>query len=488
MDQIEIKSCPKCDARNFVAANFCRKCRHEFSAESKKGTNLSPQIIDIAIVETNYVVGSTIHIEWHAENATHFLIDGKNIGQETTVEYKVERHCRIRIEACNSLTSTVKELSIRPQPSPVIRKFKASATKIRQSEAVRISWKIDGAQSAILRTPLRTSIVNPIMSETIVLDHSGTVTLSCATNDPLVFVEENIFIEVVEEVEIVSIESDYPFIIESKPSRIRWAVKNAKKLVLMPMGIDVTNQNEIEVYPSRTTTYRLIASNDHTNVERSIVISVKALPTVDPSIMADIASLSLPSLGKTGLSLLSSDVERLKQFLAGADTNSLRAEVVDAINKIKNRPQMIILHHRNQLRSIFRLINIILLLPLMAVGAAMALKSGWFVEKLVAVIAMVAAATCWTNLRSIVRVSSSVRINWPWLAAAFLLMLIGMIPLSVYLTTFGSFDGLGEIENIIPAALVGLLYTFIFWFEVYHFSQSAAPLASLHSIKEKIHQ
>ena len=149
---------------------------------------------------------------------------------------------------------------------------------------------------------------------------------------------------------------------------------------------------------------------------------------------------------------------------------------------------MIILHHRNQLRSMFRLINIILLLPLMAAGAAMALKSGWFVEKLVAVIAMVAAATCWTNLRATTTVASSIRINRAWIAGAFLLMLIGMIPLAVYLTTIGSFDGSFEFENIIPAALVGLLYTFIFWFEIYHFHQSAAPLASLHSIKEKIHQ
>ena len=63
----EMKKCPECNAENPIAANFCRKCRYEFSEATKNGLSLKPEIKYFRIKELQYVIGSKIYIEWDAE-------------------------------------------------------------------------------------------------------------------------------------------------------------------------------------------------------------------------------------------------------------------------------------------------------------------------------------------------------------------------------------------------------------------------------------
>ena len=52
-----MKKCPECNAENPIAANFCRKCRYEFSEATKNGLSLKPEIKYFRIKELQYVIG-----------------------------------------------------------------------------------------------------------------------------------------------------------------------------------------------------------------------------------------------------------------------------------------------------------------------------------------------------------------------------------------------------------------------------------------------
>lgn len=61
---------------------------------------------------------------------------------------------------------------------------------------------------------------------------------------------------------------------------LHWEVDNADQLILLPDGIDVSDQTQVEVYPDKSTTYRLLASNAAGEIEATAFI-----PLPEPKIV-----------------------------------------------------------------------------------------------------------------------------------------------------------------------------------------------------------
>lgn len=321
------KICPKCNAENPVAANFCRKCRYEFPEATKNGESLEPVIRSFSIDEDRYVVGSTIHLKWHVENATSVMLEDSDVSVYNECEITVEKAVRVQLTAVNDYTQTTKSVAIKPMPLPTIKKFRSNFSNIRSGQLVKISWHIDHTSKIEIRTNDFIREVRPIDSMEIRLSETQDVILRAYSYDPAVYEDRICHIDVLSEVEIISAEADAQFIVESRPVKLRWNIKNADSIMLYPQNIELVGQSEIEVFPRRTTTYRLIASNLISQREVSISVGVQPLPQIDTKLLADLETIKLPEINQVNLSAASS-MEKLSEWMLSSQEPKIESRLM----------------------------------------------------------------------------------------------------------------------------------------------------------------
>lgn len=296
MDNATEKICPKCQTVNPIAANFCRHCRHEFSDASKKGTNLSPIIRDFSIQESAYTIGSIIHVEWITENASHIALNGTDVTHLMKWEMKVERPTVLILSAENEYNSVTQQLKIRPTPLPSIRYFRTSANKIMDGREVKLEWKVDGASRVELISSDGVTDVSDNDAIRITPSKTDTYILQCySIGDETIFIEEEIDIQVIHKVRIEKFETDKEMLVESEKATLKWNVQNASSIEIWPMHTDVTRLRKLQVSPTHTTEYRLIARNELSQEEASLTIVVRQLPKLEMQALNGLADLQLPS-------------------------------------------------------------------------------------------------------------------------------------------------------------------------------------------------
>ena len=303
---MESKVCPKCNADNPIAANFCRKCCYAFPEETKDGRSLQPKIKDFSVLDDKYVVGSTIHLAWSVEHFTKLMLSDVDVSVYDEYEVLVDRATKLELVASNDYAQSIKSVSIKPLPLPNIKKFRSNFSNIRSGQPVKFSWHVEHSSKVELIAGDFTVECKPIDSREIRLAETQDVILRVYSYDPTVYEERICHVEVLSEVEILSAMATPQFVVESRPVKLKWEIKNADSIMLYPQNIDVTGQTEIEVFPRRTATYRLLASNRISQKEISISIGVQPLPQINTSLIADLDAIKLPEIKTVNLSTNSS--------------------------------------------------------------------------------------------------------------------------------------------------------------------------------------
>lgn len=308
---MEIKNCPKCNAENPIGANFCRKCRYEFPEETKDGRSLKPSISSFYIAEEQYVIGSTIHLHWKGENYTGLMLSDEDVTVYEDCEHLVEKATKLNLVATNDYDQTTKTISVKPLPLPNILKFRSNCSNIRSGQIVKVSWHVEHSSRIELITNDFTVEVQPINSREIRLSETQDVILRVYSYDPKVYEERICHIDVLSEVEIIVAHAVPEFVVESRSVKLKWEIKNADSIMLYPQNIDVSGQSEIEVFPRRTTTYRLFASNRISQKEVSISVGVQPLPQINARLLADFDAIKLPEIILGSMSIGSSSMKEL---------------------------------------------------------------------------------------------------------------------------------------------------------------------------------
>lgn len=303
---MDIKNCPKCNAENPIGANYCRKCRYEFPDETKDGRSLKPSISSFYITEEQYVVGSTIHLYWKCENYTGLTLSDEDVTVYDDCELLVEKAIKLNLVATNDYDQTTKTIAVKPLPLPNIRKYRSNFSNIRSGQAVKLSWHVEHSSKIELITNDFTIEVRPIDSREIRFSETQDVILRVYSYDPKVYEDRLCHIDVLSEVEIIAAYAAPEFVVESRPVKLKWEIKNADSVMLYPQNIDVSGQSEIEVFPRRTTTYRLFASNRISQKEVSISVGVQPLPQINANLISDLESIKLPEINAVNLTADSS--------------------------------------------------------------------------------------------------------------------------------------------------------------------------------------
>ena len=276
----EMKKCPECNAENPIAANFCRKCRYEFSEATKNGLSLKPEIKYFRIKELQYVIGSKIYIEWDAENYTKIELAGKDVTLYKDVELVVEKALELYLIVYNDYDLVKQSVKVVPYSSPSIRRFSSSHSNIKAGKTTRLSWSVDYAKKILLKSDVDEIDVSIFTELEVTPTKDTTYTLIVFAVDEQISISKEITIRVLREVAINDFSSDMPHTLESQPVELRWNVANADNIMLYPNDIDVTQQTSIKVFPNRAITYRLVASNAISIKEQMLSVGVRSLQTV----------------------------------------------------------------------------------------------------------------------------------------------------------------------------------------------------------------
>lgn len=289
------KICPKCNTENPQAANFCRKCCYKFPEATKSGLSLRPEIKLLRIKEPQYVVGSTIHIEWDIDNFTKIELAGEDVTFYNNVELLVEKAVELKLVVTNDYDQVEQSLKVLPTPMPKIHRFATSNSNVKAGKKVKLSWSIDGATKVLLKYDAEEMDVSSLAETEVSPSVDATYAIIAFSVDENITIAKEVTVKVLYEVIINDFSSDLTQILESLPVELRWDVVNAEKIMLYPNEIDITRQTSIQVYPSRATTYCLIASNAISIKEQMITIGVRALPRLNIKVSDSLSKLYIPN-------------------------------------------------------------------------------------------------------------------------------------------------------------------------------------------------
>lgn len=276
---MSIKKCPKCGRENPIVANFCRHCGYKFPEASKQGSVMQPIVKDLVVMTDSYTIGSFVDIMWDVENATHISLNGINVTNHDSYEYKVKGDEDLMLVASNDYMQAKKVIKLSPLPLPNIVKFTTSRKKIKVGEKLDIHIDCKNTKRVFLVSNLSEKKDVSTQKVIKVTPKSGELfTLICYSADPRVAVTKDLDLTVIADVHIDAFTSDKNRTMESFPIILSWKVRNAQKVVLYPDGIDVTGKTSIELRPSRNITYRLEATNGLNIKSEMLSISVTPIP------------------------------------------------------------------------------------------------------------------------------------------------------------------------------------------------------------------
>ena len=303
-----MKQCPKCKTENPKQAKFCRHCRYEFPEATISGGPLSPIIQLFKVREDKYWIGSIIHLDWLVDNANIVSINGFDVTSLKEYEMKVDKAMTVTIKAENDYDQISKDIRLSPRPLPSILSFAPSAYQAQAGNEIKLKWDVRNAVRITLSSSTQTIDVTNKDYIKVRLDRNEQLVLKAYTDENSIFVEKSVDIKILHPVTIRAFYANKDVVVESDKVVLSWNVDNAESIMIEPIMKDVTKLTSFQVSPSRTTEYRLIASNIISRVEASLSVGVRALPKIDIKFDNTFSKLELPSCD-VDLSFLSDSIK-----------------------------------------------------------------------------------------------------------------------------------------------------------------------------------
>ncbi|NVK66739.1 MAG: hypothetical protein HWE22_19255 [Flavobacteriales bacterium] len=246
--------------------------------------------INVPFVEEN----QPFLIQWEAINYSRAYINGEEVPiSNNEYETKISGYQKFQLIVENEHYKAIsKPLEIQPVRTPQILEFNASETHIRKDEEVLLTWKTKDSKRSTLFINNKEINTQQKNEHRFIPRSSVICELTVyALNDlqPPVSKTCNIFI--VDRVRIIHFRSNKNRILESDKILLSWSAANATKIVLLPLQEDVSGLSQIELSPTKTTTYTLEVSNEVSRERQDCPVIIHSLPKLD-----NISFPTMPSL------------------------------------------------------------------------------------------------------------------------------------------------------------------------------------------------
>lgn len=270
---------------------------------------MSPRILSFKILEADYAIGSIIHLRWVVENSNIIQINDTDVTSRDEYAMKVDRADTITIITENDYDKVSRSIRLSPKPTPRISTFSASCHEIRSGQETKLKWKVRHADKVIIKTNEEESDATYKSYLKITPSKTTTYTIVDYSCDEAIFVEQDITIKILAAVKINSFTANKDIVAEADKVTLRWDVENATSIIIHPMMRGVIKICHYEVSPSRTSEYKLIASNSLSQDETILSIGVRQLPKVDLQFEKLLPKIEIPTC-TVDLSLLSKNLRK----------------------------------------------------------------------------------------------------------------------------------------------------------------------------------
>lgn len=264
------------------------------------------------------VESEEILVEWQTEYAKEISISsyGK-VPLNGSKKLTLTKDTTLILEASGYFDKVFsKPISIKVHPLPVITSFKPARDKITKGESTNLEWKVLNATTIFINgIDVTNETKKGIGVFSVTPSNSGKYFIEAHSFKSRKIIKDYTEIKVFSPVKSLSFNADKPFTIQTQPVKLFWNVLNANKVIIEPEIGDVTGLTEILVFPSKSTTYRLIATNDlYKNELKTFRIEVLQLPQIQSVQVPKppkIDNLVLPNIGLN----VSLDINKLQNVV-----------------------------------------------------------------------------------------------------------------------------------------------------------------------------
>lgn len=251
-----------------------------------KGTREAMRIELASTTGYETVEGEETVIEWKVERAKRLMLEPFGPVDGTgTKRLKMSRTAVFRLKAKNHYNEyDGREITIRVHPRPRINGFDVSRKVIKAGESVELTWDTANADRIFLNDEDVTLLsTGGKGSREVLLSATTQWVLSVHSVGSIVKVPSPVReVKVVGDLEVVSFMAEPSFTVSTMPVMLRWEVRKAETIRIEPGIGDVTGLTEKEVFPNETTLYRLIAANHYdTDDKHTATVVVMPMPRIN---------------------------------------------------------------------------------------------------------------------------------------------------------------------------------------------------------------
>lgn len=265
-------------------------------SESLKVHLDKPEIVLFYSDKDTVLESKRINLSWEVKNAVTVSITGIGKVEAKGSIIKETFKTPFKIIAENDIGKADALLDLKIIPLPRISEFCSKQQKIEHGKETQLVWNIEDAEKVELHYPDNMDIVGNKGEKTISPTSHTQYKLIVTALDGITKKEKKITVQVFEKVELNSFSSDLVSVREGLPVKLKWAVKNAAKIILednLGTHTDVTHESERKIIAKKNLKYfKLIVSDPlHNKLEERIEITVTTPFLKWPSIKVSILSL-----------------------------------------------------------------------------------------------------------------------------------------------------------------------------------------------------
>ncbi len=227
-----------------------------------------PVIHDFGADSEIVTLGKPIRLSWEVEHADAVWFRHAEealplSGQEDVYPMQSTTYVLVARSEAGEVT---REVSV-SLPAPDIFRFESDQREIDLNYPVIFSWEATNAEIVTIEPEVgevsglsfcEARLKKPGMYELRVKNASGEARAKVFLTLPRP--EIGLFTALQDHVE------------PGEPLVLHWEAENADTLTLMPEGLDVSGQTQVEVFPDRSTTYRLLAANSAGEVDETVFV------------------------------------------------------------------------------------------------------------------------------------------------------------------------------------------------------------------------
>lgn len=218
--------------------------------------------------------GAEVTLAWNVTGADSLNISGVgDVTGQSSRTVTVDEPSVFVLTATNSSGSVTREVAV-TTGQPIISSFTASSSSVTPGSAVTLTWQVTAPESYPAELTISPG-VGPVSGSSVIVNPNQTVTYTLTATNQLGTDTAQVTVTVGNVPSIGSFTASRSEVSFGEPVTLSWSTSNATSVTITPStGGTLSSSGELTVNPTERTTYRLVAANSFSSVEREVTVDV----------------------------------------------------------------------------------------------------------------------------------------------------------------------------------------------------------------------